>query len=71
MANTAFRSGSTAAHFARDDFDARKEPVAEAPIVAIAVAIVRDGVRTLVPLLEPKQCEALGRAIDESVEEKR
>jgi hypothetical protein len=55
--------------FARDDFDAHKEPVASAPIVAFTVDFVRTGLRMLIPLLEPKQCEALGRLIDEKLDE--
>ena len=51
------------ANFARDDFDARREPVAAVPVVALTVEFVRTGLRLLVPLLEPKQCEALGGLI--------
>jgi hypothetical protein len=56
-------------NFARDDFDAHKEPVAAVPVVAITLDFVRTGLRLLVPLLEPKQCESLGHLIDEKLDE--
>jgi Spy/CpxP family protein refolding chaperone len=55
--------------FARDDFDAHHEPVATVPIVAFFVDFMRTGLRMLVPLLEPKQCEALGHLIDDKLDE--
>ncbi|MFT3763965.1 MAG: Spy/CpxP family protein refolding chaperone [Minicystis sp.] len=57
------------AHFARDDFDARHEAVAEVPIVALSTEFLRTGLRFLIPILEPQQCEALGRLIDEKLDE--
>lgn len=56
-------------NFARDDFDAKSEPVASAPAVALTVEFVRTGLRMLIPVLEPKQCEALGRVINEKIDE--
>ena len=55
--------------FARDDFDAHKEPVAAVPVVALTLEFVQAGLRLLIPLLEPKQCEALGRVMDEKIDE--
>jgi len=55
-------------NFAGDDFDVHHEPVAAVPVAALALEFVRAGLRLLVPLLEPKQCEALGRLIDENVD---
>jgi hypothetical protein len=57
--------------FARDDFEARKQPIAEAPVVELATGIVRDGLRVLIPVLEPKQCDALGRFISDKIEESK
>lgn len=56
-------------NFARDDFDVRREPVAEAPVVALSAEFLRTGLRFLVPLLEPQQCEALGHLIDQKLDE--
>jgi hypothetical protein len=55
--------------FARDDFDAHGEPVASAPLVPLTLEFVQAGLRQLVPLLEPQQCEALGKLIEEKVDE--
>ncbi|APR85953.1 Hypothetical protein A7982_11302 [Minicystis rosea] len=56
-------------HFARDDFEARKEPVAEVPVVALSVDFLKMGLRFLIPILEREQCEALGRLIDQKLDE--
>jgi hypothetical protein len=56
-------------NFARDDFDAHKEPVAAVPIVQFFVDFARAGLRQMIPILEPKQCEALGDLIDQKVDE--
>lgn len=55
--------------FARDDFDVHREPVATAPAVQIMLDFVQTGLRMLVPLLEPKQCEALGHLIDDRLDQ--
>ena len=55
--------------FARDDFDVHKEPVAAVPVVALMLEFVREGLRLLIPVLEPKQCEALGDLIDQKLDE--
>ena len=57
------------AAFAKPDFDLTREPFAEAPIVEIAAAFARDAFRLLVPILKPPQCEALGRVVDEALDE--
>jgi hypothetical protein len=57
------------ADFARDDFDVHREKVAAAPAVALIVEFVREGLRMLVPVLDPKQCEALGDLIDQKLDE--
>lgn len=56
-------------HFARADFDVHREPIAEAPIFAFGVDFVRTGLRFLVPILEPPQCEALAQLIEDKVDE--
>jgi hypothetical protein len=56
-------------NFARDDFDVHAEPVSTVPIVALTLEFARTGLRLLLPLLEPRQCEALGNLIDEKVDE--
>jgi Spy/CpxP family protein refolding chaperone len=56
-------------NFARDDFDVHAEPVATAPLAALTLEFARTGLRMLLPLLEPKQCEALGNLIDQKVDE--
>jgi len=56
-------------NFARDDFDVHNEPVAKAPAVALTLDFVRTGLRMLIPILEPKQCETLGKLIDQRVDE--
>ena len=56
-------------HFARDDFDARGEPAASAPLVPLTLEFLQAGVRQLAPLLEPKQCEALGHLIEEKLDD--
>ena len=56
-------------HFVRDDFNVHDEPVAAVPVVPLTLEFVQAGLRQLVPLLEPKQCEALGRLIDEKLDE--
>ena len=55
-------------NFAGDDFDVQHEPFAAVPVAALTLEFVRAGLRLLVPLLEPKQCEVLGRLIDENVD---
>ncbi len=55
-------------NFAREDFDLQHEPVAAVPVAALTLEFVRAGLRLLVPLLEPKQCEVLARLIDENVD---
>lgn len=55
--------------FARDDFDVRRHPIAEAPLVALATTFVRDALRVLMPVLEPAQCETLGRFIADKVDD--
>ncbi len=55
--------------FARDDFDVHKEPVAKAPVMKLALDFVRSGLRLIIPILEPQQCEALGKLIDLRVDE--
>jgi Spy/CpxP family protein refolding chaperone len=55
--------------FARDDFDARQEPVGKAPAVLLTTEFVRTGLRLLIPILDRQQCEALGRVIDEKLDE--
>ena len=55
--------------FARDDFDAHHEPVAAVPVVALTLEFVRTGLRMLIPILEPKQCEALGQLIEDKLDE--
>lgn len=57
------------ANFARDDFDARREPVAEAPAVALTTEFVRTGMKFLIPILEKPQCEALANLIDQKLDE--
>lgn len=56
-------------NFAREDFDVHHEPVAAAPAVAFTVDFVRAGLRQIIPLLEPKQCEVLGNLIDQKLDE--
>jgi hypothetical protein len=55
--------------FARDDFDAHGEPVGAAPLVPLTLEFVQAGLRQLVPLLEPKQCEVLGHLIEEKLDD--
>jgi hypothetical protein len=55
--------------FARADFDMAREPFAEAPVVELMTSFARDAFRLLVPILKPPQCEALGRLVDESLDE--
>jgi hypothetical protein len=43
--------------------------VAKAPAVKLVVDFVREGLGMLIPVLEPKQCEALGDLIDAKVDE--
>lgn len=64
---THYRAAVT--HFARDDFDVRREPIADAPAVALMVDFVRAGLRLLIPVLEPPQCAALGQLIDDKLDE--
>jgi Spy/CpxP family protein refolding chaperone len=59
---------TAAEHFARADFDAHSEPLARVPIVAFTMDFVRTGLRFLIPILEPQQCEALGRVIDDTLD---
>jgi hypothetical protein len=55
--------------FPRDDFDARREALAEAPLVPITTRLVRVAAKLFVPVLEPPQCQALGRFIHERVDD--
>jgi hypothetical protein len=55
--------------FARDDFDVHEEPVAKAPAVKLVVDFVREGLGMIMPVLDPKQCEALGNLIDAKFDE--
>src|SRR5262249_49649443 len=55
--------------FAKDDYDVHAQPVASVPVVAFFVDFARTGLRLMVPLLEPKQCEALGKLIDDKLDE--
>lgn len=57
------------AAFARDDFDAHKQAIAQVPAIELATEVVRDAFRVMLPLLEQKQCEALGGYIEERVGE--
>jgi hypothetical protein len=56
-------------HFADDDFDVHAEPVAAVPVVELTLEFVRAGLRALIPILQPKQCDALGQLIDQKVDE--
>lgn len=55
--------------FVRDDFDAHAEPVGAAPLVPLTLEFVQAGLRQLVPLLEPKQCEVLAHLIEEKLDD--
>ncbi len=57
------------AAFERADFDARREPAAKAEVFVLGTKIARDGFRVLLPELDAKQCEALGRYLDERLAE--
>ncbi|MEZ4444347.1 MAG: hypothetical protein R3B72_35060 [Polyangiaceae bacterium] len=54
--------------FPDDDFDVRRQAVAQVPLVKITADTVREGFRLLITLLEPDQCRALGKTIDEALE---
>ena len=47
--------------FARDDFNARKQAIAELPAIALATRTMRHALRMLVPMLKPQQCAAAAR----------
>ncbi|MBW2529565.1 MAG: hypothetical protein JRI23_35635 [Deltaproteobacteria bacterium] len=55
--------------FPEEDFSIREHPIAEVPAAALATRFVRDGVRLLLPILEPAQCAALADFIEAKVEE--
>jgi Spy/CpxP family protein refolding chaperone len=54
--------------FAKDRFDVRDHDIAQVPVVELATSMFRDGFRLFLPLLEEKQCEALGSYIDVALE---
>ena len=53
--------------FPSDDFAIRDQPIAKAPVVAVATQLVRDAMRVLLPVLEPEQCKVLGSFIDDMI----
>jgi hypothetical protein len=53
------------------DFAIRDHPIAQVPAAAIATRAVRDGVRMLLPILEPEQCVILADFIEEAVRKAR
>jgi hypothetical protein len=53
--------------FPADDFAIRDHEIARVPAVALATGFVRDAVRTLLPILEPAQCQALADFIEREV----
>jgi Spy/CpxP family protein refolding chaperone len=57
--------------FARDDFDIRRQAVAEVPFAELATTLVRDGLRMLVPVLDPPQCQEVARLLDEQLDKKK
>ncbi len=54
--------------FADDDFAVRDHDIAEVPAVAMAVELLQEAAATLLPILEPEQCQALGDLIEQAVE---
>jgi Spy/CpxP family protein refolding chaperone len=56
--------------FPEDDFSIRDHEFAQVPAVALLTTFVREALRTLLPVLEPEQCKALGAAIVEAAREK-
>jgi Spy/CpxP family protein refolding chaperone len=57
--------------FAKPDFDMGRERFAEAPVVELFTAFTRDAFRTLVPILKGSQCEALGKLVDDTLDESK
>lgn len=53
--------------FLEDEFAIRDHAIARVPAFALATRFVRDAVRTLLPILEPEQCQALAAFIEEEV----
>ena len=54
--------------FADEHFAIREHEIAEVPVVALATDFLRDALRTLLPILEREQCEALAGLIQEAVD---
>jgi len=55
--------------FPKDDFSARSFAASEMPVVALVTRFVRDGLRSMLPILDSEQCKALGEFIQKAVEE--
>lgn len=60
---------SAIAAFPDEGFDVHDHTVARAPILALVGRLLRSGVRTLMPILEPEQCTALGGYLEHAVRE--
>lgn len=60
---------SVLAAFVKDDFAIRDHAIAQAPFVALATELLRDGLRTLLPILKPEQCQALATEIERALAE--
>lgn len=58
------------AAFPDENFAIRDHAIARVPAVALVTRFVRDAVRTLLPVLDPEQCTALGEFIKEKVTKK-